>query len=225
MTDSSETKIDAPLDIEASEKAGCSEMTATVEFTDLFRKGFERFAEFHKYALDLYADQTADVISAWKKFVSAAPMPGEALFYDFARQGVGYFVELQKGMVDLAVRQSMIGIGAMREIRTSVSQAAEKGYEPMFDAMDVLISNQENIIGMASSTVERLGELVSDAAEYGIRRSADNAAVQQEEVPVHVQPEVAASAISATAQAGMSSVSSRRPNHARRANGAKQKKD
>jgi hypothetical protein len=224
MTDSSETKIGAPVEINPLQSAGCPETTATVVFTNLFRKGFERFAEFHKYALDLYADQTADVISAWKKFIPVAPMPGEALFYDFARQGVGYLVELQKGMVDVAVRQSMIGIGAMREIRTSVSQAAEKGYEPMIDAMDVLISNQENIIGIASSTVERIGELVSDAAEYGVRRDSDNAAVQQEEVRVNVQPQVTTSVISASADAGVSPAPSRRPNHARRANGAKQKK-
>ena len=223
MTDSSETKISAPAGIKASDHRENPETTATVVWTGLFRKGFERVAELHKYALDLYSDQTADVISALKKFVPAVPMPGETWFYDIARQGVGFFVELQKGVVDLAVRQSMIGIGAMKEIRTSVSQSA--GYEPMVDAMDVLISNQESIIGMASSTAERLGELVSDAADYGVQKGPDHAALQQEETPAPIQPEVSAPVIAASAGAGISAPSMRRPNHVKRPNGAKQKKD
>jgi hypothetical protein len=224
MTDSSEVRTSAPAGVKASENTENPELTAAVAFTGLFRKGFERFAEFQKYVLDLYADQAADMISAWKRFVPAVPVSGETFLYDLARQGIGYFVEVQKGMVDLVVRQSMIGIGAMKEIRTSVSQVAEKGYEPMIDAMDVLISNQESIIGMASSTAERFGELVSDAADYGVRRSPDNAALQQEGIPVQVRPEVGAPAIAASVHAGASSPALRRPNHVRRADGAKQKK-
>ena len=134
MKDSSKTKIGAPAGIKASETTENPETAATVAFTGLFWQGFERIAEFQKCALDLCADQTSAVISAWEQFVPAAPMLGKTFFYDVARQGIGYFVELQKGIVDLAVRQSMIGIGAMKVIRASVSQAAEKGYEPMIDA-------------------------------------------------------------------------------------------
>jgi hypothetical protein len=56
MKDSSETKTDAPVEIKASEDKENPEITASVAFTGLFRKGFERIATFHKYVLDLYAD-------------------------------------------------------------------------------------------------------------------------------------------------------------------------
>jgi hypothetical protein len=228
MKDSPEKKMSAPVETGISENTETPEDMAAAAFTILFKKVFERAADFHKYVLDLYAGHTSDMISAWKRLLPSAPVPGEALFCDFARQGIGHFVEMQKGVVDLVVRQSMIGIGAMREIRSTVSQAAEKGYEPMFDAMDVLISNQESIIGMASSTVERFGDLISDAAEYGVgvrrEESSDIVALQHNEIAPPMQPGVKAPVIGASSRGPVNSLPVRRSNQVKRANGAKQKK-
>src|SRR5215467_7783205 len=76
---------------------------AAETFLPLYKKNVERVAELHKKALEVAADQTAEVMDAWKKVFGVVPnTPGTFLFKLFG-ETLDTFIETEKGMIDLAV--------------------------------------------------------------------------------------------------------------------------
>src|ERR1017187_4573575 len=75
-------------------------------FTPLVLNSVERVADLQKKTLDLAAEQTAELIGAWKKAFSYFPVTPSAFFFDFAGQAVQTAIENQKSAIDLVVEQT-----------------------------------------------------------------------------------------------------------------------
>jgi hypothetical protein len=87
-----------------STKAEKAEVAET--FLPLYKKNVERVAELQKKALEVAADQTTEVMEAWRKIFGVVPnTPGTFLFNLFG-ETLDNFVETEKGMIDLAIEQS-----------------------------------------------------------------------------------------------------------------------
>lgn len=161
-----------------------------VTFTGLFQQGIERIADFNKFALDLYAHHTADVLNSWKRFFPAAPISGMFML-EAAGQGIESLVRMQKSMLDVLVKQSTAGIKVMQPPATPAA-TVDLASESASDAADVLISQEQEQedARIAARVVDRIAELVqnSDAADQ------DDAAMQQIPDIIHVAGEAPAAA-------------------------------
>lgn len=91
-------------------------------FLPLYKKNVERVAELHKKALEIAADQTAEVMDAWKKVFHFVPNTPGLFMFDLFGQTFDRFVETEKGMIDLAIEQGE----ALFNIAKDRSLSAEK---------------------------------------------------------------------------------------------------
>jgi methyl-accepting chemotaxis protein len=91
----------------------------------LYTRNVKRFAEFQKTAVDLAAEQNAELISTLKKHASGSPFVPEIL--DFNTTAFDRAVEAQKSAIDLMVEQSHAWAGLVRERVETVSKAVEAG--------------------------------------------------------------------------------------------------
>jgi hypothetical protein len=84
--------------------------------TPLVLNGVERVADLQKKTLDVAAEQTAELLGAWKKAFSYFPVTPPAFFFDFAGQAVQTAVETQKSAIDMVVEQTQTvrGINKVR---------------------------------------------------------------------------------------------------------------
>jgi len=148
--------------------------SAPANFAALLQQGVEKAADFQKIALDLYAHQAADIIDSWKKV--SFPVPGFSMI-DIAGQGMQYFVQMQKNMLDLVVQQSVRGIDVIR------TQAPAVGPErPDIDSMDTLIPDQESDAAVATKMVDKI---VAELAEKPDQPVVHHAAMQQKAQKAH----------------------------------------
>jgi hypothetical protein len=108
--------------------------------TPLVLNSVERVADLQKKTLDLAAEQTAELIGAWKKAFSYFPVTPATFFFDFAGQAVQTAIENQKSAIDLVVEQteaatdivkvrfeaySKIAAGVGTSVRKSVERSVE----------------------------------------------------------------------------------------------------
>src|SRR5271169_2747630 len=109
-------------------------------FTPLVLNSVERVADLQKKTLDVAAEQTAELIGAWKTAFSYFPVTPPAFFFDFAGQAVQTAIEAQKSAIDLVVEQteSATDIAKVRVeayakivdgVRTSVRKSVERSVE------------------------------------------------------------------------------------------------
>jgi hypothetical protein len=109
-------------------------------FTPLVLNSVERVADLQKKSLDVAAEQTAELIGAWKKAFSFFPVTPPAFFFDFAGQAVQTAVEAQKSAIDMVVEQTeaVTDINKVRVeayskivngVTTSVQQSVERSME------------------------------------------------------------------------------------------------
>jgi len=109
-------------------------------FTPLVLNSVERVADLQKKSLDVAAEQTAELIGAWKKAFSFFPVTPPAFFFDFAGHAVQTAVEAQKSAIDMVVEQteSATDIAKVRVeayskivkgVTTSVQQSVERSME------------------------------------------------------------------------------------------------
>jgi hypothetical protein len=109
-------------------------------FTPLVLNSVERVADLQKKTLDLAAQQSAELIGAWKKAFSYFPVTPPAFFFDFAGQAVQTAVEAQKSAIDMVVEQTeaatdiaKVRVEAYSKIvngvTTSVQQSVERSVE------------------------------------------------------------------------------------------------
>jgi len=84
--------------------AGPAEKTGIVDtFIPLYTKNVERVAELEKNALDIVAEQSTELIEAWKKAFRAVPNTPALFWFELFAQNVDRYVETQKGVIDLGV--------------------------------------------------------------------------------------------------------------------------
>src|SRR5664279_3521698 len=79
--------------------------------TPLVLNSVERVADLQNKSLDAAAEQTAELIGAWKKAFSYFPVTPPAFFFDFAGQAVQTAVETQKSAIDMVVEQTQTVTG------------------------------------------------------------------------------------------------------------------
>jgi hypothetical protein len=109
-----------------------AETAETVDnFVPLYTKNVERLADLQKKTLELAAEQSAELLDAWKKAFRVVPEAPGLFWFDLFGQTFERFVETQKEAIDLAVEQSHAVAELAKERGTSVSKAAD-GVTTMF---------------------------------------------------------------------------------------------
>ena len=109
-------------------------------FTPLVLNSVERVADLQKKSLDVAAEQTAELIGAWKKAFSFFPVTLPIFFFDFAGQAVQTAIENQKSAIDMVVEQTeaatdiaTVRVEAyskiVKGVTTSVQQSVERSLE------------------------------------------------------------------------------------------------
>ena len=128
--------------------------------TPLVLNSVERVADLQKKTLDLAAEQTAELIGAWKKAFSYFPVTPPAFFFDFAGQAVQTATENQKSAIDLMVEQTeaatdivKVRLEAYSKIADGVSTSVRKSVERSVDAQKKMLvfASAQNKAGFESA--------------------------------------------------------------------------
>lgn len=128
--------------------------------TPLVLNSVERVADLQKKTLDLAAEQTAELIGAWKKAFSYSPVTPPAFFFDFAGQAVQTAIENQKSAIDLVVEQTeaatdivKVRLEAYSKIADGVSTSVRKSVERSVDAHKKMLefASAQNKAGFESA--------------------------------------------------------------------------
>jgi hypothetical protein len=139
-----------------STKAEKAEVTET--FLPLYKKNVERVAELQKKALEVAADQTTEVMEAWKKVFGVVPnTPGLFLFNLFG-ETLDSFIETEKGMIDLAIEQSE----ALFNITKDRGMSAEKIVD---GATHVFQQTVDHSVALHKKTLDHFAEQQKKAYE------------------------------------------------------------
>lgn len=105
-------------------------------FLPVYEKNVERMADLQKKVLEAAAEQTSEILDAWKKAMHLFPNAPGLFYLDLMGQGVEQAVETGKGVIDLYVDQSRSVSGVTRErgasaakVFESVASLAEQTFE------------------------------------------------------------------------------------------------
>jgi hypothetical protein len=116
-------------------------------FTPLVLNSVERVADLQKKSLDVAADQTAELIGAWKKAFSFFPVTPPAFFFDFAGQAVQTAVEAQKSAIDMVVEQTeaatdiaKVRVEAYSKIVNGVTTSVQQSVERSVEAQNKMLA-------------------------------------------------------------------------------------
>jgi hypothetical protein len=102
------------------------EKTEVVDtFIPLYEKNVARLAELEKKSLEAAAEQNAEWVEACKKTLRLTPETPGLFLFDLLGQTFERFVETQKGVIDLAVKQSHAVAGLAKERGASITKMAE----------------------------------------------------------------------------------------------------
>lgn len=114
----------------------------------LYTQNVKRFAEFQKKAVDLAAEQNAEMISTWKKHASATPFVPEIL--DFQSTAFDRVVEAQRAAIDLMVEQSHVWAGLVRERAETATKAVEAGTKIARASVEQAVEMQKTAIDFSA---------------------------------------------------------------------------
>ena len=116
-------------------------------FTPLVLNSVERVADLQKKSLDVAAEQTAELIGAWKKAFSFFPMTPPAFFFDFAGEAVQTAVETQKTAIDMVVEQTeaatdiaKVRVEAYSKIVKGVTNSVQQSVERSLEAQNKMLA-------------------------------------------------------------------------------------
>jgi hypothetical protein len=164
-----------PTTSKSSKKAAPASAAAKPELVDAFTPlvlgSVERVAELQKKTLDLAAEQTAEVIGAWKKAFSYSPVPPPAFIFELAGQAVQTAIDTQKSAIDLVVEQTKsvaditkVRAGAYAQIVDGVTTTVKKSVERSVEAQKkVLEFAAEQNKAVFETTKKQLGAAAGPA--------------------------------------------------------------
>jgi hypothetical protein len=109
----------------AAAAAAATKNEVVESFIPLYTKNVERLAELQKKALEIAAEQNAELIEVYKKAFRFIPDTPGLFLFDLVGQTFERYVETQKGAIDLAVEQSHALAGLAKERGSSVAKVAE----------------------------------------------------------------------------------------------------
>jgi hypothetical protein len=128
--------------------------------TPLVLNNVGRVADLQKKTLDLAAEQSAELIGAWKKAFSYFPVTPPAFFFDFADQAIQTAIKNQKSAIDLVVEQTeaatdiaSVRLEAYSKIAQGVSTTIRKSVERSVDAQAKVLefASAQNKAGFESA--------------------------------------------------------------------------
>ena len=125
-------------------------------FAPRYLNSVARVAKLQKNSLDVVAEQTSEMIGAWKKAFSFFPVNPPTFFFDFADQAVQTAVETQKSAIDMVVEQT--------EAVTEINQIRAEAYAKITETATAAFQN----------TVTRSVEAQKKALEFA---TAQNKAI------------------------------------------------
>lgn len=127
-------------------------------FLPLYEKNIERLAELQKKALEVAADQTTELLDAWKKAFHFIPNAPGLFMFDLVGQTFERFIETEKGMIDLAVEQSRALSNVTRERGASTAK--------VFDNVTSLFEQTvEHSVALHKKTLDTYAEQSKKAYE------------------------------------------------------------
>jgi hypothetical protein len=150
-------------------------VAASPEFVDAFSplvlNSVARVADLQKKTLDIAAEQSAELIGAWKQAFSYFPVTPPAFLFDVAGQAVQTAIETQKGAIDLVVEQAnaVTGVAKQRaeaysKIAAGVTATIQKSVERSVEAQKkVLEFAGEQNKAVFESTKKQLGAAAGPA--------------------------------------------------------------
>ncbi|MGC1830029.1 MAG: hypothetical protein WA663_06425 [Candidatus Acidiferrales bacterium] len=143
----------------SARSAGAGEKTGVMDtFIPLYTRNVERVAELQKKALEIVAEQSAELIDVWKKTFRAVPDTPGLFLFDLLGQSVERCVETEKDVIDLAVEQSHALANLARERDTSAAKIVE-GVTNLFQ------QTVEHSVALHKKTLEHYAEQNKTAYE------------------------------------------------------------
>jgi hypothetical protein len=127
-------------------------------FLPLYEKNVERLADLQKKVLDVAAEQTAEVLEAWKKAFHFIPNAPGLFMFDLIGQSWDRAFETEKGMIDLMVEQSRSLCGVTRERGASTAK--------VFDSVTSLVEQTvEHSVALQKRSLDTYAEQSKKAYE------------------------------------------------------------
>lgn len=138
-----ETEPVGPATVAADERLNLIE-----SLNQLYTRNVKRFAEFQKKAVDLAAEQNAEMIGTWKKHAKTSPFVPEML--DLHSATFDRVVEAQKAAIDVMVEQSHAWAGLVRERAETATKAIETGTKFARTSIEHAVEMQKTAIDFSA---------------------------------------------------------------------------
>lgn len=127
-------------------------------FLPVYEKNVERVASLQKKVLDAAAEQTTEILEAWKKAMNLFPNAPGLFALDLIAQSVEQAIETEKGMIDLFVEQNRSISGVSRERSASTTK--------VFESVAALAEQTfEHTVALQKKTLETYAEQSKKAYE------------------------------------------------------------
>ena len=147
--------------------------------TPLYLNGVQSLAELQKQSLDLAAEQTAELVGAWKKAFSYFPVTPPTFLFDMAGQVVQTVVDTQKDAIDLVVEQTQAVAKIQKERAEAYSKIVDTVTATVQTSVERSVAAQKKVLEFAAqqnkeickATKKQIGEgpatVVVDSLEGG----------------------------------------------------------
>jgi hypothetical protein len=136
-------------------------------FLPVYEKNIERVADLQKKILDVAAEQTTEVLAAWKKVVNVIPNAPGLFLFDLFEQSVEQAIETEKGMIDLLVEHSRSLPGVAREQGTSTAKAIDTMSSLVEQSVERAVSLQKKTLDTYAEQGKRTYELAKKQFRFG----------------------------------------------------------
>lgn len=131
-------------------------------FLPVYEKNVERVADLQKKILDVAAEQTTEVLAAWKKVVNVIPNAPGLFLFDLFEQSVEQAIETEKGMIDLVVEHSRSLSGD-----TSTAKAVDTMTSLAEQSVERAVSLQKKTLDTYAEHGKRAYEMAKKQFRFG----------------------------------------------------------
>jgi hypothetical protein len=119
-------------------------------FTPLYPNGVQSVAELQKQSLDLFAEQTVELVAAWKKAFGYFPVTAPTFMFDVAGQAVQTFVDTQKDAIDLVVEQTNAVVKIGKERAEAYSKVVDTVTATFKTSVERSVEAQKKVLQFAA---------------------------------------------------------------------------
>jgi hypothetical protein len=149
-------------------------------FTPVYLNGVQSLAKLQKQSLDLAAEQSAELVGAWKKAFSYFPVMPPTFLFDMAGQAVQTVVDTQKDAIDLVVEQTQAVAKIQKERAEAYSTIVDTVAATVQTSVERSVAAQKKVLEFAAeqnkeickAAKKQIGEgpaaVVVDSLEGGV---------------------------------------------------------